>query len=127
MPRDRPPDAVVSQLQRRGTGPCELPREQIAECIPGELEINPRRQCARRDVEVPWNQNLEGVKARVDQEVEDRQLRQPRLLRLHGRDPIAMRERKQVEHAAQLGHGLGFRRSVTQFDSSWRVRVQDEP
>ena len=112
MPCDRPPNDVVSQLQRRDAGARELPREQIAECIPGELEINPRRQCKRLYLEVPWNQNLEGVKARVNQEVENRQLRQPRLLRLHGRDPIAMRQRKQVEHAAQLGHGLAFGRGL---------------
>ncbi len=61
MPCDRPPNDVVRELQRRDPGARDLPREQIAECIPGELEINPRRRCKRFYLEVPWNQNLEGV------------------------------------------------------------------
>jgi hypothetical protein len=109
MPCDRPPNAVVSQLQRRDAGARELPREQIVESIPCEFEISTCGGCRCLCLEVPWNQSLEGVEARVDQEVEDRQFRQPRLLRLHGDDPIAMRQRKQVKHAAELGHGFALR------------------
>ena len=66
------------------------------------LEISPRRRCRRLCLEVPWNQNFEGVEARVDQEVEDRQLRQLRLLRFHGRDPFAMRRanRSSTRHSS---------------------------
>ena len=48
-------------------------------------------------------------------------------MRFQRHDPFAMRRRKQVEHAAQLGYSFAFRRSLTQFDSSWRLRTQDEP
>gem|GEM_PF-3800837 len=77
--------------------------------------------------EVPWNQNVEGVEAGVDQEGEDRQLRPLRLLRIHGRDPFTMRHRKQVEHAAQLGHCSAFNRGLLQFSSSRKVRGPNKP
>ena len=127
MLNDRPPDAVVGQLEGRAAGAGELPGEQIIERIPGEPAISARRGSRRLCLEVPWHQNLEGVEACVEQEVEDRQLRQLRLLCLHARDAFAMCQAKQVKHAAQLGHGFAFRRGLVQFSSSWGVRVKNEP
>ena len=96
---DRPPDAVVGQPEGRAADPGELPREQIIERIPAELAIDARRWRWRLRLEVPWHQNFEGVEARVDQDVESRQLCKPRLVRLRRPRPDRVRLGKQVEYA----------------------------
>ena len=52
------------------------------------------------------------------------------LLRLHGRDPFTMRQRKQAStrlSAAERGPGFAFGCGLLQFSSSPRVRVQNKP
>ena len=108
MPGDRPPDAVVGQREGRATGARELPFEQTIERIPGLLAIDARRGCRRLRLEVPWHQNFEGVEARVDQEVEDRQLCQLRLMRFLWPRPVR-------DAPSQTGRVRSKARSVLRF------------
>lgn len=108
-------------------GLCELPRGQIAERIPSDLNVRAGRQCGRLDGDIPRNEHFEGVAARAEQEIEDRQLSQLLLLRVQRHDTFAVRTGTHVEHPAQLDDCFALGPGLVQLDSSRRMRAQNEP